>query len=417
MKILKQIYITLFSLLLLGFASCELTPELDDYEPLYSLPAETAITGEPTAELALTGIYSGFRQLSSGSGNPEIYIVPDLMSGYAQGSFYNSTDPEVIGWISNDPLLVGASNQTGIYTRMYDIVNRSNWLIASLEKLSDNDFETPGRRNEIIAEAKTLRAVGHFYLLRLFGQFYDVNSEYGIDIRLIPAENADAQPRKSVADSYKAIFDDLDAGIADGPEPRGTMYVNKYFAKGLKAKALLYKGDYAAAASLANELISDGMFSLAPDYAEQFQPHTSVALYDNPEILFGSSGDSDAGLGIGNFYSGFFAAISQNYIDAVSDSIQIAGQTILFDGGRATSVLNVNNSYGGYWSSKYTSYFADGTFEMIYHLRLAEVYLILAEASARAGSSVSTEALNALNDLRIARGATTGGDGYVTYPE
>jgi hypothetical protein len=37
---------------------------------------------------------------------------------------------------------------------MYDVVNRANWLIASLEKLSDNDFESPGRRSEIIAEAK-----------------------------------------------------------------------------------------------------------------------------------------------------------------------------------------------------------------------------------------------------------------------
>ncbi len=93
------------------------------------------------------------------------------------------------------------------------------------------------------------------------------------------------------------------------------MYANRIFAKGLKAKVLLYKGDYQAAASLADEVINDGRFALASDFAGQFQPHTSPDLFDNPEILFGSSGDENAGLGIGNFYSGFYGAITQKYID------------------------------------------------------------------------------------------------------
>ena len=413
----RYIFNMIACLVLSVLASCDLTPRLDDYEPLYSLPAEEAIDGEPAAELALSGIYSGFRQLSSGNGNPQIYIFPDMMSGYTQPSAYNNTEQQVMGWVNNNPIVTGSTVQLGVYTRMYDVVNRANWLIASLEKLSDDDFETPGRKGEIMAEAKILRAVGHFYVLRLYGQFYDTTSKYGIDIRTAPSTSAEAHPRKTVSESYQSILDDLDVGIAQGPSPRGSMYVNSIFAKGMKSKVLLYMGDYSAAANLAKEVISDEHFSLAADFAAGFQPHTSAALFDNPEILFGSSGDPDSNLGIGNFYSGFFGAITEKYINDISGGIVVDGQNILFDGGRATSVLTVNTSYGGYWTSKYTSYFSAGDYEMIYHLRLAEVYLILAEASARNSSGVTSEALEALNTLRTQRGAaTTGEDGYETYP-
>ncbi|MGS0524406.1 RagB/SusD family nutrient uptake outer membrane protein [Zobellia nedashkovskayae] len=54
---------------------------------------------------------------------------------------------------------------------------------------------------------------------------------------------------------------------------------------------------------------------------------------------------------------------------------------------------------------------------MVYHLRAAEVYLIYAEADARATNSVSSDALSALNEIRVRAGATTtGGDGFETYP-
>ncbi|MEI3420083.1 MAG: hypothetical protein V8R91_02955 [Butyricimonas faecihominis] len=35
------------------------------------------------------------------------------------------------------------------------------------------------RKAEIIAEAKIMRAYGHYHLLRYFTDFYDTKSEYG----------------------------------------------------------------------------------------------------------------------------------------------------------------------------------------------------------------------------------------------
>lgn len=420
MKLFKKIYIAVFSLVLLSTVACEdITQDLDEFEPLYSLPAATAITGEPSAELALVGVYSGFRQRSAGSGNPEIYIIPDILSGYAQVSFYYSDSPENAGWISNNPITENARTQLGAYTRMYDIINRVNWLLESVDKLTDEDFDTPGRRTEMIAEAKIVRAMGHFYLLRLYGQFYDSGSNYGVNLRTVAAKSPDASPRNTVTETYTSILEDLDAGIAQGPDLRERYYANKTFAKAFKAKVLLYQGEYASAATLAKDVIDNlpSEFDLASDYAGQFQPHDSEAIFDNPEILFGSRGDADAGLGIGNFYGGFFAGISQAYMDEVADSLLIGGQKIALDGGRAKSVMNENPSFGGYTTSKYAGN-GNGDFEMIYHMRLAEVYTILAEASARAASSVTTDALDALNALRNNRGAVAndGADGFQEYP-
>ena len=256
MKLIKYIYIVVLGICMLNMTACDdITQELDDYEPLYSLPAETAITNESSAELALVGIYSGFRQSSTGSGNPEIYIVPDIMSGYAQVSFYYSSRPENAGWIANDPVVENANTQTGIYTKMYDLVNRVNWFLESVNKLTDTDFDNPSRKEEMVAEAKTIRAVANFYLLRLYGQFYDVNSEYGITLRTEPAKTKEAFPRNTVAETYAAIHADLDAGAENNPDLRKKYYVNKTFASAFKAKVLLYQGDYMAAASLANNVL------------------------------------------------------------------------------------------------------------------------------------------------------------------
>lgn len=411
---------TMLACLITSLHSCQLTEELDDYKPLYALEAETAINTQETAELALVGAYATFRQKSSGGAFPDMLLTPDILSGYSTvGPFY-VTRPENAGFISNNPLATGTSTTLRIYTGLYDLINRTNWLINAVDKLDDNVFEPASRRMEIIVEAKTLRALGHFYLLRNFGQFYDTSSEYGINLRLEPVRSDEAFPRNTVAETYDAILTDLDAGILEGPELRSKRYTNKVFAKALKAKVLLYMGQYPESATLAKDVIdnSGSNFMLEPTYGAIFDEHESTAIFNSSEILFGTSGEPNAGIGIGNFYSGFSATITQKYLDAVGGSMDINGQIIDIDGTqRADAIVFENFSYGGFYSTKYTSYFTSGDYEMIYHMRMAEVYLILAEASARANNAVTTDALNALNAVRLRAGAaTTGGDGFETYP-
>ncbi|WP_268224479.1 RagB/SusD family nutrient uptake outer membrane protein [Sinomicrobium oceani] len=411
-----NIYICMVSVLLISLSSCELARDLDDFEPNYALDADAAIVDEASAELALAGVYSGFRQRSIGAGNPEIYYIPSLMSGLMLNSSFN-TNQETMGYIDNTPIPMNASSGLGAYSRMYDIVNRCNWLIEKVALLSDADFDTPGRRAEILGEAKAVRATANFYLLRLFGQFYDTDSRYGITLRMEPARSSEALPRNTVAEVYEALIKDLDDAIADAPDLRARYYTNKTYAKGLKAKVMLYQGDYAGAAVLAGEVIhsSGGSFDLAPDYAGIFADHTSPALFETREVLFGSKGEPRANLGIGN-YMGFWGAAHPMFGAFGEQWMTIGGQNITYDGDRIALTTREDDFYG-LLSGKYRNQNLGETYEMIYHLRMAEVYLVYAEAHARSNHSVTSEALEALNAVRRRAGATaTGEDGFETYP-
>lgn len=418
MKSKYNLYIaaSLFSVLLI---SCDLTKELDDYEPLYSLPAETAISDESSAELALTGVYSILQQ--KGGANPNCSIIGSTLSGINGGGYGPLMNAEDRSLMANNPISDG-DIVAGIYAGQYTMINRANWVISGVEKLTDNNFTNDNRRTEIVGEAKILRAIGHFYLLRLYGQFYDLNSEYGINVRLEPAREATPQPRISVGATYEAVLKDLDDGIAAAPSFRARYYVNKTFAKGLKAKVLLYMGKYAEAAALAKDVMqnSGSNFALTPTFNELFDHRSSSTLL-NSESLFSVYTDDDERIANGAYWS-FIAGVSNWYYNlGKTGSMTVGGQTIKYDQNRipfmetGTYLFQGLGINGNMKFAQFTG--PDALFDNQYYLRMAEMYLIYAEAAARSTNSVPADALTALNAIRIRSGATTtGGNGFVTYP-
>lgn len=129
---------------------------------------------------------------------------------------------------------------------------------------------------------KFLRAQAHFYLLRLFGEFFDTNSTFGIVLKTMPISNADAQPRASVAETYELILEDLDYAISHAPDFSSTFYVSKIAAKALKSKVALYQKDYSTAASLAREVLDSDERELEESYADIF---TKKVVSPN-EVIF-----------------------------------------------------------------------------------------------------------------------------------
>lgn len=395
--------------------SCELTTSVDEVQPEFVIPAEEAITDENSAELALIGVYS--RMTQSGIDLPTIFFVPDFFIGFSNAGFFGGNE-EAIGWVTNDPILT-SSTQHGGYTRFYELINMANWVIDKTSDLSEGVFETSGRRTSLIAEARLMRALAHFYLLRGWGEFYDTSSPNGVVVRKTPARSAEVLPRSTVQETYTTILEDIEDGIANAPDNRGKMHTNKTFARAFKAKVLLYMGDFAEAATEAKAALdSPGPgFALEADYASIFQPHTDASLFTKDEILFGIAGAERDLIGWGNFYDGFAAGVEQSYFDLVNnDSTIIDGQVIYYDGGRVESITDpFGSAFGGPLMTKYSD--RNTFYEMHYIMRMAELYLIHAEAEARAAGSVTPEALNSLNAVRIRAGATsTGGDGFETYP-
>ncbi|MCL5246123.1 RagB/SusD family nutrient uptake outer membrane protein [Cellulophaga sp. 20_2_10] len=406
-----KFYASILGIALVSLTSCEVANELDSFDPLYVLEAEEAINSPVSAELALTGAYS---KMSSGfDGRPWLTTVPALMSFTAVPTAQTASNVEIAGFEANNPLKEGF-NLKSMYTHLYEQINRANWIIEKVTELPDTGFEA-GRRLGIVAEAKAIRAQANFELLRLWGQFYDLNSEYGVNIRLSPAKTSEVLPRGTVMEAYTAILNDLNDVIANAPDLRDghKYYMNKTFGKSLKAKVLLFMGRYAEAATLASEVInsSDANFKLTPTFNELFD-HSSIATLDNSESIFAVYSDPSEGTD-NNLQWWLYNSISPNYINwAAAGTTTIAGQEISFDGNR---VAGMQGFFG--FNSKYNNLFLGESFDTVYFMRMAEVYLIFAEADARATNSVSTAALNALNDIRVRAGATTtGADGFETYP-
>ncbi|MDD7885252.1 RagB/SusD family nutrient uptake outer membrane protein [Flavivirga sp. 57AJ16] len=420
MKFIKYIYLgIIYQIVLFNIYSCQIAEELEDRTPKYALDADKAIVDEVTAELALIGVYSGFRQRGSVEGMPQIFLLPSILSGTGTPNLIFNDTPEMDSYVINNPISTDATYNVASYARMYEIINRCNWLIEKVNLLSGEDFMNPTRKTEILGEAKAIRATCHFYLLRLWGQFYDLNSEYGIVLRTEPVRSDKALPRNTVAETYDLIIADLDEAIANAPTFKARYYANKTYSKGLKAKVLLYKGDYPNAALLAKDVIenSGSNFMLAANYMDQFD-NTSTSVFDNPEVLFGSKGDkSESILGIGNF-TGFWMSVTGALNQVANDFTTINGQNITHDGDRIASTIYDAGAAFGLDTNKYITRGSADLYEMVYHLKMDEVYLIYAEAAARSAENVTPEALDALNAIRERAGATsTGGDGFETYPE
>ncbi|UMB61588.1 RagB/SusD family nutrient uptake outer membrane protein [Lutibacter sp. A80] len=418
MKNIIYLYKSLFCILLLLLTSCQLTEDLDEYEPLYSLPGETAISNQTSAELALTGMYATLRQTSLG-GFPHYTIVPSTLSGIDTGGLF-SYGVEDKGFQSNNPDPTGTKTRA-IYTNLYTLINRANWVIEGTEKLVSSDFVNPDRQLEIIGEAKAMRATGHFYLLRLYGQFYDLSSEYGVVLNLVPAKDANPKPRNTVAETYTAILDDLEDAIVEAPNVTNKYYASSVYAKGLKAKVLLYKGDYSQAALVAEDVInnSGSNFGLMTTFGELFQHEGANDYLNTVESLFNTYSDLDEGIGSGNFWDGIFANTSDAFYElGENGTMTINGQVIKHDATRIPYMqlgTPFSSSFNG--NFKYKQRQGINLYETHYHLRMAEIYLIYAEAEARRNTVVTTEALNALNAIRLRAGATTtGADGFETYP-
>ena len=416
MKIIKQQYISTLCVLL-SLVSCQLAEEIEDFEPLNSLPADIAISDQTKAELALTGMYAGF--YTEAQNQNTIFFVPSAFYGTAIPS--RATDQETNGWSLNRPSVTSSEQYTsGGYSGLYNVILRSNWIIKGVtNNLTDADFDSPTRRSEIVAEAKAMRATCNFYLLCYFGEFYNTSSTFGIALK---TENntEEVNPRNTVAEVYEQIEADLDDAIANAPNNPRKIFINKTYAKGLKARVKLYQGDYAEAAALALDVIenSDANFDLSTPYSVIFD-NTSSALHDTNEILFDTKsapGSEGIGASLSVSWIGILS-INPLFVDSVqNETITISGQEINIDGDRASSLLVP--AFFGAFNGKYANSFGGETDEMIIHMRMAEVYLILAEADARANSSVTTTALDALNAVRLRAGATSsGGDGFEIYPE
>ncbi|WP_417444798.1 RagB/SusD family nutrient uptake outer membrane protein [Joostella sp.] len=289
-----------------------------------------------------------------------------------------------------------------MWEHWYKSIGRATSAIEFIEdsEATDNELNT-----RLLGEAKFLRALNYFWLVRSFG---DVTIQ-GI---------TDPTSRAPKDDVYAYIEQDLLDAIEHLPVKSG--YASKDLgratkgaAQALLAKVYLYEEKWQLAYDYSNEVINSGEYSLEPNYEDLWRVYTENGVESIFEVQ--ARGESIAhgvqqysqtqgANGGSNGWGWGFNSPSQNLVDAYdaeNDEIR-KNATIIFAGetlwdGREVSASSQNPRYNEKAYSSANAGSSDGD-KNVRILRFAEVYLLKAEAANELGKS--SEALTSLNMVR-----------------
>jgi len=362
---------------ILIFSSCSKLTDVNNVEPVNQLSEDQAITTVSQAQSILYGAYgqvkTGLEVVAYNSGLTSLRGLTMVMgtSGSASISEFENND------VSAENFYVDV-----VYTKFYKIINNVNHIIEKAPLINTQD----PRRNQIVGEARFLRALSHFYLLRLHGYFFDLNSKYGIVIKDKPIAGAISEPRATVQATYDFIMADLDYAIANCPSFTNTFYASSQAAKALKAKVLLYEKKYSEAAILAAEVIASGKFQLETTFLEIF----TKKIINTKEVIFQTPYDDKNDRNNKAFIYRSSYLPSPYYINLLTGDNRKPWAIVGTVAAPRNNKFN-NTVFNGQSLTADTEYF----------LRLDEIYLILAEAIARGNGPLTlTDAKNALNSIR-----------------
>lgn len=391
--------------LMLFVTSC--SKDYLDTFPTDQVSSEDAFTTTTSALSALNGIHRSMyfqwaNQGEAGEGSMNInrdMLGEDLVMTSSGNGWYNTT----YQWVAHRSET--ASVDYFPWRMYYRIIANANMIINNV----DNAIGTQEEKDIIKGQALVYRAWGHFNLVQLYGKRYvagTTNSQLGVPIML--TNNFDGQARNTVEEVYSQVITDLDEAIvllAVYNRPNKSN-IDLSVAKGVKARVALTKQDWTTAATLAAEART-GMSLMTPsEYTAGFNSYT------NREWMWGSMVISDQTT---YFYS-YFAYMSRNFSSTNIRGNPKAINRLLYNnpvftatdvrkanfdptGAHTALALPSNFTKKPYTSQKYISAGgADSRGDVVY-MRVAEMYLIEAEAYARMGGH-DTEAQTALNVLR-----------------
>lgn len=394
-----------------------------DVEPATSVSGEEALSSQEGVEAIRASMYSTVR--ASFSYTTQYFIAPDSFSDLLRLR-PGSTRYQTLNEATDGD---GTTAHLTSWSATYDVVQDANLLIGGVEEgVLDPDLEEQYR-----GEALAMRAFVMHHLVRALGyepgnfdQGPEANWDHGTIIRTEPVmdiEDADERPRDTVDDVYAQILDDLNtaAGLLEGYAAQDRL--DEAFVHALTARVHLYAGNYAEAAASAQAAIdSPGPYQLADTeeaVATMFgapgspgdHPETIFLLVVDGNTEFETGGDWMVNTGPSAYTSNQWG--SQLPVQEVLDRYEANDYRLgwyneCFDHRNNSKFGDCDTVNDEGWTiDKFPSakHIGNAVDDMPY-MRLGEVYLILAEAAAKATGNPA-DGVPALNTLREARGAST----------
>ena len=273
-NIIKSFFIVV--LLITVSTSCD--DSFIDNAESYSIDSETYFNSKEDYDKALIAAYD---LLQSSYVN---VLLGEIASDNTASGGESAND--VIGFQQVDDMTHTASNSNirDIWNFMFAGVNRANYILEFKDKT-----EFPGK-NQVIAEARFLRAYYQFELVKWFGPIpmkgdarFKLNDEKII-------------PRSPVSEVYASIEDDLKFAIDNlNPVAAQTGRATKGAAQALLGKVYLYQDKFLPASIVFDQLITTNTYSLVTNYNTIFENSGE----NGPESVFEVQYSDGEGAGFG----------------------------------------------------------------------------------------------------------------------
>ena len=408
----KLLYITLITGLTLS-TSCK--KEFLDTVATSTVDDVNIFTTTNNAKNVINGVYRYMYYRYSTQNQPGhggMMIQLDFMGEdihTAAASWYNNTANGAANYIE-------MRNESDIWVEFpfrlyYRVIGNCNAIIENIDAAEGPDAD----KKMLKGESLTLRAWAYHNLVRLFAKRYDKtavpNNQLGVSMPLSPKDLK--LPRSTVEEVYTQINKDLDEAILQfdgasaplaGPSQKSHITIDA--ARAIKANVALTMQDYETAATYAKKVIDDNHFSLMSTAAYQ----AGFNDLSNAEWIWGAFTQADQGDTFGSYAAQISWDGNTTYVRSRPKRINSALYALFPSTDVRTKMWEPAPTAANfplpattyvrepYMSRKFKTKAANTTLGDVPYIRLAEMYLTLAEAYANIPGK-EADAKNALFTL------------------
>lgn len=384
-----------------------------DVAPSDGTDADAALTSSSDLDAARTGMYKALKGNSSlvDYYGQQFFVYGDVhagddyqynnIGGSNRASFYYDMNYQTASEFTSS-----TSSSNVAWKSPYIVIGRANRIIAAAEGGALSDAaEAKATIDQYAAEAKVLRALAHFDLVRIYGKPYteDQGASLGVPLVTEVLESNAKPARSTVAEVYTQVVKDLTEAISSNALATETEpgYVSVWGAKAILSRVYLNMGDYANALSVAEDIIKKPGAALWT--RDQYLKAWDAGTPNESEFLFrlnvsGSTDNNDLN-GIGNLQGrdGYKEMVAtKKFVDMLSADandvrndmfLQATADKEVAAFGTNKVYLNKLRGQGGNLRNV----------TIIPIIRLSEVYLTAAECAFRTNDKA--KAVEYLNDL------------------
>jgi starch-binding outer membrane protein, SusD/RagB family len=261
-----------FFIVILFFQVTGCKKSFTDLKPVSEITSATYFQTARQADAALTGAYDA--------------LQPDSYYGYDMNTFGEATSDNCFaggddpGIFQIDEFRTNSTN--GIVNRnwpqIYQAIGRTNDVIDNVGKMDVAlFFDKPQRQTEIIAEAKFLRGLHYFNLVRLYGAVPLVLKQ----TTAVTPDNVNV-PNSTIEDVYtKGIIPDLEFAFNNLPKDMAKGRAAKGAACGILAKVYLTRKDWVKAAEYVQKVKDLSKYIIITNYDNLFSSkNTDESLFE-----------------------------------------------------------------------------------------------------------------------------------------